>query len=174
MNPDKSNYVEKRKVHRNYGTSGSGLTAQEVVDRVLKDITPTVNEVVRNGVQSNGLDLSSEAAKRDFVQNLILDLRPVVFQVVTGVLKQTSTTYLDPTELTDLIIIQLTSVIEAGVTQQLAELTSNIENDVVAQIIKLLKPTVISVVQATVSSSEVSCLFTFLKNDSCLFAIFEK
>ena len=53
MNPDKTNYVEDRRVYKNYKSSGSssGLTAEQVVEKVLTDITPTVISVVQTSVQ---------------------------------------------------------------------------------------------------------------------------
>ena len=45
-----------------------GLTVQQVVDRVMKDLTPTVIEVVRVTVRGNSeFDLSSSAARGKLV-----------------------------------------------------------------------------------------------------------
>ena len=45
-----------------------GLTVQQVVDRVMKDLTPTVIEVVRATVRGNSeFDLSSSAARGKLV-----------------------------------------------------------------------------------------------------------
>ena len=57
MNLDKTNYVEERKVYKKYVNSGQdtpqqgGLTAEQVVERVLRQITPTTLQVIRSSVQ---------------------------------------------------------------------------------------------------------------------------
>jgi len=170
MNRDKTNYVESRKVIKNYKSSATGsvtgnagLTAQEVVEKVITDITPTVVLVVRNTVQDSKADLSSESARRQLVQNIIIKLRPVVFKVVTEVLRETGTTYLDAGELTDLIILQLTPVIESGVNEEAQALIANslaqkskLEDDIVLEITTSLRPTIIRIIQASVQSSDLS------------------
>merc|ERR1711953_793287 len=170
MNRDKTNYVESRKVIKNYKSSATGsvtgnagLTAQEVVAKVITDITPTVVLVVRNTVQDSKADLSSESARRQLVQNIIIKLRPVVFNVVTEVLRETGTTYLDAGELTNLIILQLTPVIESGVNEEAQALIANslaqkskLEDDIVLEITTSLRPTIIRIIQASVQSSDLS------------------
>jgi len=170
MNQDKTNYVESRKVIKNYVSSAtgtvtgsSGLTAEEVVERVITDITPTVILVVRNTVQGSNTDLSSEAARRQLVQSIIVKLRPVVFRVVTEVLLETGTTSLDAGELTDLIVLRLTPVIEAGVNEEAQAIIAQsqaqkaqLENDIVLEITTTLKPTIIRIIQASVQSSDLS------------------
>merc|ERR1711953_1268443 len=170
MNRDKTNYVESRKVIKNYKSSATGsvtgnagLTAQEVVEKVITDITPTVVLVVRNTVQDSKADLSSESARRQLVQNIIIKLRPVVFKVVTEVLRETGTTYLDAGELTNLIILQLTPVIESGVNEEAQALIANslaqkskLEDDIVLEITTSLRPTIIRIIQASVQSSDLS------------------
>jgi hypothetical protein len=172
MNPDKSNYVEERKVLKNYLNSGSvkagSLTIEQVVERVLNELTPTVIEVVRTTVQgSSDFDLSTAAAKRELVQTIIVRLRPVVFEVVTQVLRETSTTYLDAEELTDLIVLRLTPVVERGVSEEsakvnLAQIQAQKE-DLVTQISLELKPTIVRIIQATVASSDLSDLSGLLR-----------
>ena len=49
---------------------------------------------------------------------IIVQMRPVVFQIVTEVLEETNTNYLDAGELTDLIVVELTPVIEQGVNEE--------------------------------------------------------
>ena len=71
MNPDKTDYLEERKVIKNYENDlrGAGtLSVEEVVERVLNELTPTVIEVVRSTVQSSSFDLSSAQARRELVQ----------------------------------------------------------------------------------------------------------
>jgi len=171
MNQDKTNYVESRKVIKNYVNSGTGsvlkqntgLTAQQVVERVIKDITPTVITVVRSTVQNSNTDLSSESARRQLVQNIIVKLRPVVFQVVTEVLRETGTTSLDAGELTDLIVLRLTPVIEQGVNQEAQAIIASslaqkakLEDEIVLEITTNLRPTIIRIIQASVQSSDLS------------------
>jgi len=169
MNKDKTNYVESRKVIKNYVSSatgsvqGSGLTAEQVVERVITDITPTVILVVRNTVQDSNTDLSSESARRQLVQSIIVKLRPVVFRVVTEVLRETGTTSLDAGELTDLIVLRLTPIIEAGVNEEAQAVIASsqaqkaeLENDIVLEITTTLKPTIIRIIQASVQSSDLS------------------
>merc|ERR1712213_294894 len=171
MNQDKTNYVEGRKVIKNYVNSGTGsvlkqntgLTAQQVVERVIKDITPTVITVVRSTVQNSNTDLGSESARRQLVQNIIVKLRPVVFQVVTEVLRETGTTSLDAGELTDLIVLRLTPVIEQGVNQEAQAIIASslaqkakLEDEIVLEITTNLRPTIIRIIQASVQSSDLS------------------
>jgi len=171
MNRDKTNYVEGRKVIKNYVSSATGsvldsnagLTAEEIVERVITDITPTVVLVVRNTVQDSNADLSSESARRQLVQNIIVKLRPVVFKVVTEVLRETGTTSLDAGELTDLIVLRLTTVIESGVNEEAQALIANslaqkskLEDDIVLEITTSLRPTIIRIIQASVQSSDLS------------------
>merc|ERR1712213_279510 len=171
MNQDKTNYVEGRKVIKNYVNSGTGsvlkqntgLTAQQVVERVIKDITPTVITVVRSTVQNSNTDLSSESARRQLVQNIIVKLRPVVFQVVTEVLRETGTTSLDAGELTDLIVLRLTPVTEQGVNQEAQAIIASslaqkakLEDEIVLEITTNLRPTIIRIIQASVQSSDLS------------------
>merc|ERR1711963_1155349 len=171
MNQDKTNYVEGRKVIKNYVNSGTGsvlkqntgLTAQQVVERVIKDITPTVITVVRSTVQNSNTDLSSESTRRQLVQNIIVKLRPVVFQVVTEVLRETGTTSLDAGELTDLIVLRLTPVIEQGVNQEAQAIIASslaqkakLEDEIVLEITTNLRPTIIRIIQASVQSSDLS------------------
>merc|ERR1712213_6155 len=171
MNQDKTNYIEGRKVIKNYVNSGTGsvlkqntgLTAQQVVERVIKDITPTVITVVRSTVQNSNTDLSSESARRQLVQNIIVKLRPVVFQVVTEVLRETGTTSLDAGELTDLIVLRLTPVIEQGVNQEAQAIIASslaqkakLEDEIVLEVTTNLRPTIIRIIQASVQSSDLS------------------
>merc|ERR1712203_1322895 len=190
MNVDKTNYMEERKVMKNYVNSQAtgGLTVQEVVDRVMKDLTPTVIEVVRVTVRGNSeFDLSSSAARGKLVLRILTQLRPVVFQIVTEVLEITSTTYLDAGELTetilkqlrpvvlraceaglaasnlnldanelaDEIMIQITPFVSSSLEQEAQKATALSEDQVVQIIITDLKPTVIKVIQATVKSENV-------------------
>merc|ERR1712141_622742 len=159
MNPDKTNYVEDRRVYKNYKSSGSssGLTAEQVVEKVLTDITPTVISVVQTSVQ--GSQVGTPGVQERLVQTIIIGLRPVVFRVVEEALIETSTTHLDSGDLTDMIIMQLTPIVEQGVQQEsqalLASQAADLEDQVVRQVISSLKTTVIRIVQATVSTSGV-------------------
>merc|ERR1711976_632877 len=129
MNTDKTDYKEERKVTKAYENSAApdpitrtqvgGLTVEEVVERVLKDLSPTVVTVVRATIQgSDRFDLSSVEARAKLVVQILNQLRPVVFQIVTEVLEITSTTYLDAEELTNTIMIRLTPIIEVGVNEE--------------------------------------------------------
>ena len=57
MNKDKTDYVEERKVYKNYANSASwvskntGLTTEQVVERVLTEITPTTLKVIQTSVR---------------------------------------------------------------------------------------------------------------------------
>ena len=128
--------------------------------QVIKDITPTVISVVRSTVQTSNTDLSSESARRQLVQSIIVKLRPVVFQVVTEVLRETGTTSLDAGELTDLIVLRLTPVIETGVNEEAQSLIASslaqkakLEDDIVLEITTNLRPTIIRIIQAAVQGS---------------------
>jgi len=150
---------------KNYVNSQAtgGLTVQEVVDRVMKDLTPTVIEVVRVTVRGNSeFDLSSSAARGKLVLRILTQLRPVVFQIVTEVLEITSTTYLDAGELTETIMIQLKPIIELGVSEESEKVLNQQlgvqKNNLVLQISTELKPTIISVIKAAVAQSDLSNL----------------
>merc|ERR1712212_340764 len=133
---------------------------EEVVERVLKDLSPTVVTVVRATVQgSNRFDLSSQESRAQIVVQILNQLRPVVFQIVTEVLEITSTTYLDAGELTDTIMTRLTPIIEIGVNEESEKVltaTTKQKSNLVLQITTTLKPTIISVIKATVAQSDLS------------------
>merc|ERR1712079_616174 len=174
MNTDKTDYKEERKVTKAYANSAppdtqrtpniGGLTVEEVVERVLKDLSPTVVTVVRATVQgSNRFDLSSQESRAQIVVQILNQLRPVVFQIVTEVLEITSTTYLDAEELTNTIMIRLTPIIEVGVNEESEKVLSQTKEQItrqksnlVLQITTQLKPTIISVIKATVAQSDLS------------------
>merc|ERR1712227_578343 len=165
MNTDKTDYVEDRRVYKNYVNSGvpdtsGGLSAEEIVEKVLKDLTPTVIQVVRVTVQGSEVDLSAPGAQAELVQTIIIRLRPVVFRVVEQALIETSSTYLDAGDLTDLIITQLTPIVEQGVSNESANLQEsvdlqNFELQVVQEVSQSLKPTIIRIIQVTVAESSV-------------------
>ena len=125
-----------------------GLTVEEVVKRVMEDLTPTVIQVVRTTVQgSSQFDLSSESSRSQIVVQILNKLRPVVFQIVTDVLQITSTTYLDAGELTDTIMIKLTPIIKQGVNEEsdivLGQQLGQQKANFVLTITNELKPTII-------------------------------
>ena len=102
------------------------------------------------------MDLSAPGAQAQLVQTIIIRLRPVVFRVVEQVLIETSSTYLDAGDLTDLIITQLTPIIEQGVSNESANLQENadlqnFELQVVQEVSQSLKPTIIRIIQVTVA-----------------------
>ena len=81
---------------------------------------------------------------------ILNQLRPVVFQIVTEVLEITSTTYLDAEELTNTIMIRLTPIIEVGVNEESEKVLSQTKEQItrqksnlVLQITTQLKPTII-------------------------------
>jgi hypothetical protein len=133
MNRDMSGYVEERRVVKNYGNVSGGshgdrLSAEKIVAKVLLDLTPTVIQVVRSTVQTSTIDLSTPSAQRQLVQTIIIKLRPVVFQVVGEVLSKSSATYLDAGGLTDLIVMELTPVIEDGVQEEATQVQLSLRN----------------------------------------------
>ena len=106
-----------------------------------------------------GSQVGTPGVQERLVQTIIIGLRPVVFRVVEEALIETSTTHLDSGDLTDMIIMQLTPIVEQGVQQEsqalLASQAADLEDQVVRQVISSLKTTVIRIVQATVSTSGV-------------------
>ena len=106
-----------------------------------------------------GSQVGTPGVQERLVQTIIIGLRPVVFRVVEEALIETSTTHLDSSDLTDMIIMQLTPIVEQGVQQEsqalLASQAADLEDQVVRQVISSLKTTVIRIVQATVSTSGV-------------------
>jgi len=154
---------ELRRTMTSNSVEVGGLTVQQVVDRVMKDLTPTVIEVVRVTVRGNSeFDLSSSAARSKLVLRILTQLRPVVFQIVTEVLEITSTTYLDAGELTETIMVQLKPIIELGVSEESEKVLNQQlgvqKNNLVLQISTELKPTIISIIKATVAQSDLSNL----------------
>merc|ERR1712012_751098 len=170
MNLDKTNYVEERKVYKKYVNSGQadvptqgGLTAEQVVERVLTQITPTTLQVIRSSVQGSTLDLSSSRVQAQLVDTIITKLRPVVFRIVEEALQETYTTYLDAGDLTELIISELIPIVEEGVQQesenvlasQNGEEKRRFELRVVQEVSQSLRPTIIRIIQATIAQSSV-------------------
>ena len=85
------------------------------------------------------------------------------FRVVEQALIETSSTYLDAGDLTDLIITQLTPIVEQGVSNESANLQEsvdlqNFELQVVQEVSQSLKPTIIRIIQVTVAG-----MHTFFK-----------
>ena len=81
------------------------------------------------------------------------------FRVVEQVLIETSSTYLDAGDLTDMIITQLTPIIDQGVSNESANLQEsvdlqNFELQVVQEVSQSLKPTIIRIIQATVAGKD--------------------
>ena len=106
------------------------------------------------------MDLSAPGAQAQLVQKIIISLRPVVFREVEQVLIETSSTYLDAGDLTDLIITQLTPIVEQGVSNESANLQEsvdlqNFELQVVQEVSQSLKPTIIRIIQVTVAGMHV-------------------
>ena len=90
-------------------------------------------------------------SRAQIVVQILNQLRPVVFQIVTEVLEITSTTYLDAEELTNTIMVRLTPIIEIGVNEESekvlnSEQTKVQKNNLVLQITSELKPTIIRLV----------------------------
>ena len=176
MNQDGSGYSEQRKVRKNYKSSISNvggvssttttLSAEDIVNKVIADLTPTVIQVVKTSVRTSTIQLSSPEARRNLVQSILVKLRPVAFNIVDQVIRETNSNHLDAGDLTDLIILELTPVIEKGVAEesqilveeqeQLGIRRQEQEDLIVTTIIKDLRPTIIRIIQATVAQSDLS------------------
>ena len=93
-----------------------------------------------------------------------------VFRIVEEALEETGT-YLDAGDLTDLIIEQLTPIVQRGVRQESQKVASqrgedrkSFELKVVRQVSQSLRPTIIRIIKATVAESNVGKLILRKKN----------
>ena len=81
VNADGSDYVERRKIIKGYGSDGDGfvdsnlLTADEVVRIVTTQLRPTIIQVIRTTVKQSKVDLNNYD---NLVETILLQLKPVV------------------------------------------------------------------------------------------------
>ena len=95
---------------------------------------------------------------------MIITFSISVFRIVEEALEETGT-YLDAGDLTDLIIEQLTPIVQRGVRQESQKVASQRGEDrkrfeltVVRQVSQSLRPTIIRIIKATVAESDVGKL----------------
>ena len=79
VNQDGSDYVERRKIIKGYGSDGSGfdnlLTADEVVRQVTTELRPTIIQIIRTTVTQSKVDLNNYG---NLVETILTQLKPVV------------------------------------------------------------------------------------------------
>ena len=81
VNVDGSDYVERRKIIKGYGTDGNEweddnlLTADQVVEQVKTELRPVIIQIVRPAVLNSDVDLSNYDS---LVETIMVQLNPVV------------------------------------------------------------------------------------------------
>merc|ERR1711936_1443366 len=129
------------------------LTEDQVVQLVITDLKPTIIRVIQATVASENVDLSNIDG---LLRTILVQLRPVVLNAVNNAMAQSTVAgNINADSLTDRIIREITTFVRLALEEEVLKATSNLENEVVEQVITELKPTVIRIIQATVSSSEV-------------------
>merc|ERR1711953_1393171 len=129
------------------------LTEDQVVQLVITDLKPMIIRVVQATVASENVDLSNIDG---LLRTILVQLRPVVLNAVNNAMAQSTVAgNINADSLTDRIIREITTFVRLALEEEVLKATSNLENEVVEQVITELKPTVIRIIQATVSSSEV-------------------
>merc|ERR1711953_1488360 len=129
------------------------LTEDQVVQLVITDLKPTIIRVVQATVASENVDLSNIDG---LLRTILVQLRPVVLNAVNNAMAQSTVAgNINADSLTDRIIREITTFVRLALEEEVLKATSNLENEVVEQVITELNPTVIRIIQATVSSSEV-------------------
>lgn len=157
VNSDGSDYVERRKIIKGYGSDGDGfvdsnlLTADEVVRIVTTQLRPTIIQVIRTTVKQSKVDLNNYD---NLVETILIQLKPVVTASVNQALATSPHGHLDATELIGRIITELRPFVAEALRNEIKAQTPKIsEEDIVAIVTKQLQDTIIRVIKAAVASS---------------------
>merc|ERR1711990_861878 len=131
----------------------SALSEDQVVQIIITDLKPTVIKVIQATVKSENVDLGDLDL---LLKTILRQMRPVVLNAAQTAL-QTSQVggNINANSLADKVILQMTGFVRAALQQEVKGQVENLENQVVKQVTTELRPTVIQVVQATVSNSSV-------------------
>merc|ERR1712038_1386300 len=154
VNVDGSNYVEKRKIVKAYGTDGASnlLTAEEVVRQVSTELRPTIIQIIRTTVESANVDLNNYG---NLVEVILSQLKPVVQASVNNALATSPHDHLDENNLVRLILIELRPFVEEALRKEIIAHSPKVsEEDIVQIVIKQLENTVITVFKSAVASSK--------------------
>merc|ERR1712241_218301 len=154
VNVDGSNYVEKRKIVKAYGTDGASnlLTAEEVVRQVSTELRPTIIQIIRTTVESANVDLNNYG---NLVEVILSQLKPVVQASVNNALATSPHDHLDENNLVRLILIELRPFVEEALRKEIIAHSPKVsEEDIVQIVIKQLENTVITVIKSAVASSK--------------------
>merc|ERR1712018_225088 len=154
VNVDGSNYVEKRKIVKAYGTDGASnlLTAEEVVLQVSTELRPTIIQIIRTTVESANVDLNNYG---NLVEVILSQLKPVVQASVSNALATSPHDHLDENNLVRLILIELRPFVEEALRKEIIAHSPKVsEEDIVQIVIKQLENTVITVIKSAVASSK--------------------
>merc|ERR1711997_650199 len=129
------------------------LTEDQVVQIIITDLKPTVIQVIQTTVASSKVDLGDT---EQLLKTILRQMRPVVLNAAQNAL-QTSPVAgnINANSLTDRVILEMTAFVRLAIQQEVKGQVENLENKVVRQVTTELRPTVIQVVQATVSSAGV-------------------
>merc|ERR1712241_866251 len=154
VNVDGSNYVEKRKIVKAYGTDGASnlLTAEEVVRQVSTELRPTIIQIIRTTVELANVDLNNYG---NLVEVILSQLKPVVQASVNNALATSPHDHLDENNLVRLILIELRPFVEEALRKEIIAHSPKVsEEDIVQIVIKQLENTVITVIKSAVASSK--------------------
>lgn len=167
VNQDGSDYVERRKIIKGYGSDGSGfdnlLTADEVVRQVTTELRPTIIQIIRTTVTQSKVDLNNYG---NLVETILTQLKPVVTLSVNNALASSPHGHLNANELITRIITELRPFVTEALRKEIADQKPKVtEEDIVKIVSKQLEGTIIRVIKATVASSSDSDL---LKNQEKL------
>merc|ERR1711990_1264727 len=128
-----------------------GVQKNNLVLQISTELKPTIISVIKAAVAQS--DLSNLDG---LLETILRQMRPVVLNAAQTAL-QTSQVggNINANSLADKVILQMTGFVRAALQQEVKGQVENLENQVVKQVTTELRPTVIQVVQATVSSSSV-------------------
>jgi len=127
------------------------LSEDQVVQIIITDLKPTVIKVIQATVGSSGVDLGNI---EQLIQTILRQMRPVVLNAAqTALITSPVAGNIDANSLTDRVISEMTGFVSQTVTTLVQGRVGDLENQVVKQVTTELRPTVIQVVQATVSSA---------------------
>jgi len=164
VNADGSDYVERRKIIKGYGTDGDGfvdanlLTADEVVRQVTTELRPTIIQIIRTTVTQSKADLNNYD---NLVETILTQLKPVVTLSVNNALATSPHGHLDAGELIARIIAELRPFVSEALRKEIKAQTPKVsEEDIVAIVIKQLQDTVVQVIKSAVASSTDSNLLS--------------
>ena len=102
-------------------SSTGSVDGQTVVSKIILELKPSIISIIRATVQASNLEnLDSD----NLVKTIIIQLRPVVFAAAENALSSSTTSSsLNPGDLTDQILLEITPFVEEGVRIEINEQT---------------------------------------------------